>query len=218
MRKKTNKSPKLRDLMCVICNEPFQNHISPSEIKEGKGKVCSKECKNKYQRILNRRGFNKNCIICGKEFYCRPSENIKKGYEKKFCSKECFNKNPKSEYTRLKMSNSLKKVKHTKEWNNKVRLTKIGDKNPMWNNGSSFFPYPQDWKHHLRESIRIRDNHTCQICNKKQENKLFAVHHIDYNKNNCCPENLITLCNSCHSGTNSNRKYWEEKLKNLPTY
>lgn len=32
--------------------------------------------------------------------------------------------------------------------------------------------------------------------------------HIDYNKKNCNPKNLITLCRKCHSKTNSNRDYW----------
>lgn len=34
------------------------------------------------------------------------------------------------------------------------------------------------------------------------------VHHIDYNKLNCNPNNLITLCKSCHMKTNFNREYW----------
>ena len=32
--------------------------------------------------------------------------------------------------------------------------------------------------------------------------------HIDYDKLNCNPDNLISLCNSCHSKTNYNRNYW----------
>jgi len=36
--------------------------------------------------------------------------------------------------------------------------------------------------------------------------------HIDYNKKNCNPDNLITLCHSCHSKTNHNRNYWVKKF------
>lgn len=32
--------------------------------------------------------------------------------------------------------------------------------------------------------------------------------HIDYNKHNLSPENLVTLCKSCHAKTNFNRNYW----------
>ena len=35
---------------------------------------------------------------------------------------------------------------------------------------------------------------------------------ISYIKNDTVPENCITLCRSCHSVTNSNRKYWQEQL------
>lgn len=43
--------------------------------------------------------------------------------------------------------------------------------------------------------------------------KKHDVHHIDYNKFNCNPENLITLCKSCHVKTNHNRNYWINYFK-----
>ena len=45
--------------------------------------------------------------------------------------------------------------------------------------------------------IMIRDNHICAICNRDREVHLM-VHHKDGNKRNHHPENLITLCKSCH--------------------
>jgi hypothetical protein len=39
--------------------------------------------------------------------------------------------------------------------------------------------------------------------------------HIDYNKKNCNPNNLISLCNSCHSKTNFDRKYWINYFLNI---
>jgi 5-methylcytosine-specific restriction endonuclease McrA len=74
------------------------------------------------------------------------------------------------------------------------------------NRKTSFEPYSVDWTTTLKISIRQRDRYTCQICGKQQGDNAFSVHHIDYNKQNCNPENLITLCNSCHSKTNYNRK------------
>ena len=37
--------------------------------------------------------------------------------------------------------------------------------------------------------------------------------HIDYDKRNNDPKNLITLCHSCHSKTNYNRNYWINYFK-----
>ena len=34
------------------------------------------------------------------------------------------------------------------------------------------------------------------------------INHIDYDKNNCNPDNLITLCYKCHLKTRDNRKEW----------
>jgi hypothetical protein len=88
-----------------------------------------------------------------------------------------------------------------------------GEKNPMWNGGTSFEPYTPDFNERLKAQIRERDDYTCQICELKQENKRLAVHHIDYNKKNCSPENLISLCGRCHAKTNSNREKWIEFFK-----
>ena len=64
--------------------------------------------------------------------------------------------------------------------------------------------YPENWTEKLRDSIRKRDNYTCQICGMTQEESLIrykgklCVHHKDRDKNNCDPDNLITQCNGCH--------------------
>lgn len=73
--------------------------------------------------------------------------------------------------------------------------------------------YSIDWTETLRISIRQRDRYTCKLCGKQQGDKAFSVHHIDYNKENCNPENLITLCQKCHSKTNYNREYWIDYFK-----
>jgi len=80
-----------------------------------------------------------------------------------------------------------------------------GPKCHLWQGGKSFEPYTSDWRNTLKRSIRERDGYTCQICG---ENPSLCCHHIDYDKKNCNPTNLITLCRSCHTKTNTNRDYW----------
>lgn len=79
------------------------------------------------------------------------------------------------------------------------------DKHPNWRGGKSFEPYTTDWTETLRKSIRERDRYTCQACGIEPA---IEVHHIDYNKVNCNPDNLVTLCKSCHCKTGYNRKRW----------
>jgi len=60
-----------------------------------------------------------------------------------------------------------------------------------------------------------------RILMKKKGNTFYGktpskcVHHIDYSKNNCSHNNLITLCKVCHTKTNYNRNYWQLKFTNM---
>ena len=69
----------------------------------------------------------------------------------------------------------------------------------------------------LKESIRNRHNRICQLCGVPEIecNQALDVHHIDSNKKNNDPKNLIPLCNRCHSKTKKNRKHWETYFKEL---
>lgn len=84
-----NKLSKLRKRKCVICKEVFWRHIAPSEIKLGKGKVCSIKCKIIFSSKVNSTGYYRKCNRCGKKFYHRLSED-KAGYIHKYCSYYCY--------------------------------------------------------------------------------------------------------------------------------
>lgn len=53
----------------------------------------------------------------------------------------------------------------------------------------------------VREYILFRDGHTCQCCKGKSKDKVLNVHHIESRKTGGnAPNNLITLCETCHKG------------------
>ncbi|MDO8663818.1 MAG: NUMOD3 domain-containing DNA-binding protein [Candidatus Wildermuthbacteria bacterium] len=87
-----------------------------------------------------------------------------------------------------------------------------GEKNISWNGGLSYktHNYGSGWTGYLKTRIKERDGDTCQLCG---DYKNLAVHHIDYNKQNCNKNNLITLCRSCNVKVNFDRKKWEKLLK-----
>jgi len=93
--------------------------------------------------------------------------------------------------------------------------SKYGELNPAWRGGVTWEEYSREWQGCLKEAIRKRDDYQCQECNLPQTNFKYnlSVHHIDYNKKNCDPENLIALCHSCHSKTNFKREYWQNRFK-----
>jgi len=97
----------------------------------------------------------------------------------------------------------------TEESRKKLSESKIGPNNGNWQDGKSYEPYSIEWNERLKQKIRERDNYTCQICNNPGNN----VHHIDYDKRNCNPVNLITLCRSHNLKVNSHRKKWQRLLE-----
>jgi hypothetical protein len=106
--------------------------------------------------------------------------------------------------------------KHSKECKQKHRKLMLKEKNPNWNNGSSFFPYPAEFNQKLKLEIRQRDNFICCLCGKTEEeemkefNRVLSVNHIDFNKNNCKKSNLNTLCLRCNIKINrkKDRESW----------
>lgn len=178
-------------------------------------------------KVKGTRG-HKYILICNqcKKTFQLGGNNFNKG-RGFFCSKQCRGYN--NEWKK-KISNSLKQGFkngriHPKgmlgktAWNkDKVSPRWKGKNNPNWNNGSSFEEYGKRFTKKLKEKIRNRDNNTCQICNGKSKIKL-DVHHIDYNKKNNNPKNLISLCHRCHMKTNpkKNRDYYRKALNSKIT-
>ena len=82
-----------------------------------------------------------------------------------------------------------------------------GKNNPNWKGGISFDPYCQAWvDQEYKQSIKERDGNRClnPLCNNEHD---LCLHHIDYDKKNCNPFNLITVCRSCNSKANKDREW-----------
>lgn len=43
----------------------------------------------------------------------------------------------------------------------------------------------------------------------------LAIHHVDYNKENCQHGNLMATCLACNSMFNARRDYWQSYLPTL---
>ncbi|MFP3727115.1 RNA-guided endonuclease IscB [Priestia filamentosa] len=75
--------------------------------------------------------------------------------------------------------------------------------------------------YNLREYILHRDHHTCQNpnCKNKSKEKVLVLHHIIFRSNggSDSPNNLITLCDKCHTPRNHKGflRDWRPKVKRL---
>lgn len=96
----------------------------------------------------------------------------------------------------------------------------VGELNGRWQDGISFEPYDNDFNDGLKERIRDRDNHICQLCDMAEIEHIevygerLSMHHIDYDKKNSSETNLISLCRNCNSKVNANRNHWQEFFEN----
>jgi hypothetical protein len=120
-----------------------------------------------------------------------------------------------SEETREKISKIRRRQHWSPEVKRKISESHIGEKNPSWKGGISFLQYPKEFDESLKQSIRERDGNKCQNPNCGQENLNLDVHHIDYNKENCHPINLISLCRSCNPKANTNRQKWQQLYQEI---
>ena len=64
----------------------------------------------------------------------------------------------------------------------------------------------------VREYVLFRDGHTCQHCGGKSKDKVLNVHHLESRKTGGdAPNNLITLCETCHSAYHAGKIKLKQK-------
>lgn len=172
--------------------------------------------------IQNHPRVQLKCDFCHKILYYKPSV-AKSSKRFHFCDLKCkgkfMSKSPEIYYTKernLNISKAHKGRIFSEETKRKMKLAHIGllqgKNNPNWKGGLSFEEYSQEFNEKLKEQIRERDGYRCQECGYLQKNLGYKlpIHHIDYNKKNNNPDNLISLCRSCHPQTNFEREDWIE--------
>ena len=182
---------------CKDCNKKYQVGENTSGFKHGKtiAKHCCKDCGVEISDYRHER--------CG---HCRQLGELHPLFTNgKSVNNKCIDCGTKITQYAVRCKSCAAK----------------GEFNVRWNEGSSTQPYPFIFNDELKEKIRNRDEYTCQKCNIAEEEhltvygKVLGIHHIDYNKQNCQDENLITLCNECNLRVNVNQNHWKEYFKKL---
>jgi len=141
------------------------------------------------------------CGLCSKTFPRKPSQ-IKR-CKKSFCSRECkYKARKKGQYVdcfickkriykqqKDLLESQSKKYFCSRSCSNKWHGSEfIGAKHPNWIDGR--FVY----KNIL---LKTKIANECFFCSNKNTQVLVA-HHIDQNRKNNKPKNLIWLCRNCH--------------------
>ena len=160
-------------------------------------------CCNLHRSLLrSEKTSGKNNYFYGKNLSGKRASNWQGGdvkYNCLYCGKKFYDKRSR----KGESDNLFCSIECYHEWYS-------GKNNHAWQGGISFEPYGIEFNNRLRKQIRERDNYICQLCGEPQNGKRLSIHHIDYNKQNNNPNNLISLCDICHIKTNTNREYWKK--------
>jgi len=193
---------------CKNCGDKFEVHVAWLRKENAEvGQFCSKECNHEFKRDTI------TCEACG-ETFTQPSNR-----EHRFCSRECAYGNRKHDVAhtkeceicgdefrtggKAKAENRVTCGKECfKEW---LTGRYTGEDNWTWKGGYDNY-YGDNWREQ-RQKARERDNFECQVCglDESDYSRELSVHHITPVRKYDQPEdanvldNLITMCEPCHS-------------------
>jgi len=202
----------------IICN---QCGATIYRIKSGirNHNFCNINCKAKWQsENLNKENhpgwkggdIKLICDWCGSIIYKKRTQI----YNHNFCNQDC---KAKWQVRNLKgESNPFWDRHHTEESKRDMSATKQGLPHNVWVCFMTEQKYCSLFNTKFKEQIRNFYNRRCFLCGKteKENGKRLSVHHVNYDKNCLCGLRceFVPLCSSCHSKTNTNRKYWEDLI------
>lgn len=192
---------------CQYCGEQFRGYPSRSKYKHI---CCSKECTKKLleKETKERHKPNAICPMCGKEFWAEYSQLRR---FKEICfSKECSIKLRSKNMSGENNHQYGLKGKNNSSWKSDEMITNLGYKqirvlsHPFRNKKGYVFEHRL-----IAERYLLNEYNSIEIDGKKYLKPEFEVHHIDEDKLNNNPNNLLVLTKSEHI-TLHNKKKWKE--------
>jgi len=203
-KRKMSKTQKGKELSEESKVKLRQLRIGCEPWNKGKVNVYSDETKKQISNSLKlffkeNESCNKGCRKLGSRGY-RHTEETKKKMKGRIFSPE----------HRKKLSYARKGKTTPQETRIKMSCSARGISIEDWD-GFYDKEYCCSWSDkEYKDSIKERDDYKCQNLDCWGTAKRLSVHHIDYDKKNCKPSNLIALCASCNTRANYNRPYWQE--------
>jgi len=221
---------------CNYCGSTVERY--ESRLKENKNAYCDRECLSSFQSENvsgeNHHQYNSitvECDFCGQE--TEKTQGRVERSKNDFCSPNCYTDFKKEnavsgkehhQYSRVKVDcdncgTTIERVPSRTDTEQKFCDTSCmaewyQDNSPAgkdhWNWDGGEVVYGKGWNEEKRESVRKRDNRTCQDCGMGSEkhheeyNRRLCVHHIipardfDNALERNAMDNLVSLCCVCH--------------------
>ncbi len=138
--------------------------------------------------------IERKCLMCGKDFEVYESQ-VKRGGGK-YCSISCGT-------TYRNLTNNPTKDPDVRKKISENHADVSGSNNPMYGKTGKECP---NYKHGASEygsyyrMVALKDKEKkCEDCDREVDGYQLHVHHIDENRENSTPSNLVILCAKCHS-------------------
>lgn len=99
---------------------------------------------------------------------------------------------------------------------NRIWTTEMRQSHWNFRNGKRL-PYPSNWNE-IKLAIKRRDGFHCLLCGTTDFGSKYLtpdVHHIDGDKLNSDPLNMISLCHKCHCSVERRPAEWATRLRDI---
>jgi hypothetical protein len=212
---------KYRGVTGYLKNHDKKGKSSPLKNTKFTADHCAKISKSQKERYKDDEEKKKSSMARRKYFLTnKVSQETRSKMSKSFKGRIPWNKGLTREVD-ARVNNCYKKSKKglrkvTEETKAKISEALRGEKSYLWKGGIGREEYGIGFNNQLKKLIRTRDEFTCQECYKTEVilGRKLDVHHIDYDKKNHEPKNLISLCVKCHCKTSFKRSDWTMYYKN----
>ncbi len=195
-------------LTCAWCGKEFERplYVHEKALKQGMREAyCCKACSSAHHAVKNA----KTCEHCGKPMpgqrkrrYCSPECRKAAMPAKTLPSKTCpwcgIDFAPKSSRIAY-CSNACADAAHSERMR--------GKGNSHFKTGTSY----AKWFAEMRPLVMERDEHRCVVCQKQEQATVIdwkgqqvsrtnlTIHHINVDPTDNTPQNLVTMCKTCHA-------------------
>lgn len=188
---------KLREHVCATCHRLFTSYKVTQE-------TCSKQCAGRLKSLRN--SVECICQACGTTFRITTWDATVDG-RGNYCSRQCSGAGRRSSIDRESVLASWEQGKSARQIAASIGVSPMtlrrwliaegiyetrharGAALPFWNGGTQTY----------REIAFKRWGKRCQHCGYDRYESVIQVHHLDRDRENNSPENVVPLCPTCHA-------------------